>query len=218
MTRHNNCHYSKQHTAKISTTILTSCRQIYNEARHIPYTTNTFSFGGPNSLTEFITYLENSGFGHHLNTRSVRLDVCERVLDTERSWARAIKHHLSLRLPKVHQISIYLHRWYPKNIAGCRTPAEFEARQFSRDCLMSALLELRKLAPLRATCTFGSFKRYVSREAGSGLPQHSGTHAEKKVWARYITNAILRKNNQFASSSSLAVEEGREDAHTELKD
>ncbi|CAD6579068.1 MAG: hypothetical protein ASARMPRED_008944 [Alectoria sarmentosa] len=207
--RHSECYNSKEHLGNLSTDFLRTCRQVYTEARHIPYATNTFSFIKTRTLEYFTNYLKNSGHGHHLEIRRVHLDVVAQDFQDERFWKLAIADCLVPRLPAVHRLSINLDQWYEAGVVGCRTPAEFKARHLSGNYLMSALLELRKLPLNRATFVISDAKilsrmcadRYLAR-----APFIRWTLAEKQIWARYVKDYILQKDDQRETSSDLAVE------------
>ena len=219
-TRHETCIIKRDQSEKISTSFLATCHQIYNEARHIPYTTNTFSFRNESTLDEFINYLMKSESGHHLDIRRIHHDIKVRDSVDEQRWKLAITRYLIPRLPEVHQISISLVRWYRAGVIGPRTPAEFEAHSpsWDRDHLISALLELRQLPLKRATFTISD----IAFDQEQRLPdaerrQHRWTLAEKRAWARFVKNYILGKDNGLTSSSSLVVQEqGKRDVNAEL--
>lgn len=213
--RHKDCFTDNKHAQRISTRFLATCHQVYDEARHIIYTTNTFGFDKAQIMDGFTSYLRNSGSGHHLEIRRVYLDVEARLSDDEHFLKTAITHYLLPRLPEVHHISINLHQGY-LGVLGSRTPAEFEAchpPKHFRNMLMSTLLELGKL-PLRRVTLVISDKEIFNKfgwmkSLNLGLPRW--TLAEKQVWARYVKNSILQKDTQFATSSVLPVETPKRD-------
>lgn len=192
--RHRACFAGKRHPEKISTSLLATCRQVYTEARHIPYSTNTFGFWATSTLDEFTNYTKKLGHGHHLEIRRVHLDVKVRKSDDERRWKAAIAQYLIPRLPAVHRISINLDQSYATGVMGCRTPSEFENRHLSGNYLMSALLEIRKLSLNRATVVISDAGIIFGRrmDTDSVLIQYRWTLAEKQVWARYIKDSILQ--------------------------
>lgn len=142
--------------------------------------------------------------------------------DDEQRWKSAITRYLIPRLPEVHQISISLDQWYRAGVIGARTPAEFEAHQPSgayRNYFMSALLELRKLPLSQATLVISDAKIFFERNTTTDaeLRHYRWTLAEKQVWARYVKDSILRKDNQPAVSLSLVVgEKGKEAVNAEV--
>ena len=199
--RHSACHYER-FSERISTTLLATCRQVYNEARQILYSTNTFGFKTPSTLDSFTRYLQYPRLGRHLKIRRVYLDITVGAVDHVQRWKAVIVDLIS-RFPEVHQISINIDRWSETGILGCRTPSEFENRHLSGNELMSALLEIRKLSLNWATFVISDADLADNRH---GPTQCRWTLAEKQVWARYIKNSILRKDNQHAASPGLAVE------------
>ena len=210
-----------KHPEQISTAFLATCRQVHNEARHMLYTTNTFAFSESSIVNHFISYLENSGYGHHLEIRRVHLDIRTETFHDEKDWEIATRLYLIPRLPEVHRISINLEKYFPADSIGPRTPAEYEAcspSECSRYSLMSAFLELGEL-PLRRVNFVISDKEfsYVFRLLVTHeqiLPRW--TLAEKQVWARYIKDSILRKDSQPATSSGPVVKTGKRDVSAEL--
>lgn len=126
--------------------------------------------------------------------------------------------YLVPRLPEVHRISVNLDQWYDAGVIGCRTPSEFEDRRVSGNYLMSALLELRKLLLNRATFVISDaqilFNGHIDDKID--LVQYRWTLAEKQVWARYVRDSILQKDNPRAMSSSLTVECDTKDGNTRL--
>ena len=207
---HKDCFRYMKHPEQISTAFLATCRQVHNEARHMLYTTNTFAFNQSSIVNRFVSYLQNSGYGHHLRIRHVHLHIIGLTFQDERDWKIAIRHSIIPHLPEVHRISINLNLRYPRGYVGSRTPAEFETclpSRDSRDDLMSALLELGELPLRRVTFVI------------SDIPIRSDfrwTLAEKQVWARYIKDSILRKDSQPATSSGPLVKTGKRDVSAEL--
>lgn len=215
--RHEDCSGYKEHAEKISTGFLATCRQVHNEARHILYTTNTFAFNQTIAVNQFTYYLQNSGYGHHLEIRRVHLDIMTENFTVEQEWKMAIRHYLIPRFPEIRRISINLDLHFPASSMGSRTPAEFEACQpfeSFRYPLMSAFLELGEL-PLSRVSFVISDEEFFWIFGMLGNPPRS-TLAEKQAWARYIKDCILRKAKQLATSSDLAVETRRMDVNAEL--
>lgn len=58
--------------------LLHTCRQIYNEARLIPYSTNTFSFNTPRNLRALIHLLNQRKVNVNQVIRSLRIDLARR--------------------------------------------------------------------------------------------------------------------------------------------
>ena len=203
--RHDPCCIKRPNPTTIDPAFLATCRHVYNEARHILYTTNTFSFDDPTTLHHFTRYLEFSGSGHHLEVRRVHLSMTADFFGNERSWKATIKQSLVPCFPKVQRVFLDLVQYYHGGVRGCRTPAEFEARQLSGSYFMSALLELRKLPLTRATFVIRDLEAVGGTDSGV-VPRPRWTVAEKQVWARYIKDFILQTEDQRALPSSIAEE------------
>ena len=93
--RHSGCSPSKRegstftsHSVKIN--LLQTCRQIYNEARFIPYSTNTFSFETPRNLRAFIHLLTQRSLDVNQAIRSIRIDLVYKNYDLH-TWEQAFK-------------------------------------------------------------------------------------------------------------------------------
>lgn len=205
--RHKDCFTHNKHAETISTRSLTTCRQVYDEARYISYTTNTFGFDNPNIIEEFTCYLQSLVSAHHLKIHRVHLDMDLRSLINDGSWATTITHYLIPGLPEVHHISINLQQGN-LHVLECPTPAEFEAcrsSKIARSDVISALLGLGELQLKRVTFVisdkvlFSLFDRYRNTRL------HRWTLAEKQAHARYIKESILRKDNPRVTASSLAM-------------
>lgn len=220
--RHDGCTTTRGQFEKISTSFLSTCHQVYNEAWHVPYTTNTFSFRSCRTLDEFTNYLTKSESGHHLEIRRVHVDIVGCSFAEAQWWNSTITRSLIPRLPEVHQISINLNWWYLAGVIRPWTPAEFEAHSTSgghRYHLMSALLELRRLPLKRTTFTISNSRGFNERQPLTDAEgrQSCWTFAEIQAWARYVKDSILRKDSELTFPSSLVVQEqGKRVANAEL--
>lgn len=101
--RHWNCNHSDHRDSsfaphKMNINLLHTCRQIYNEARLIPYSTNTFSFDAPRNLRAFIHLLNQRKVNVNQVIRSLRIDLAYMDHDLH-GWTQAFKaitRHMTL--------------------------------------------------------------------------------------------------------------------------
>lgn len=101
--RHWNCSHSNHRDStwaphKMNINLLHTCRQIYNEARLIPYSTNTFSFNTPRNLRAFIRLLNQRKANVNQVIRSLRIDLAYMNHDLH-GWTQAFKaitRHMTL--------------------------------------------------------------------------------------------------------------------------
>ena len=106
--RHSNCHPSMDKSStytpdRMNINLLHTCRQIYDEARFIPYSTNTLSFNTPRNLRAFI---------HLLNRRSVNLNQAIRSLHIDLAYDNSDDHAWTQALKAVVQHMTLLDRVY----------------------------------------------------------------------------------------------------------
>ena len=124
--RHSNCHPSKHKSStyiadRMNTNVLHTCRQVYNEARFIPYSTNTFSFATPRNLRAFIHYLTRRSVNVNQAIRSLHIDLAYDNSDLH-AWTQAFKavvQHMTL-LEKVYINLDQRSTWPSINVDGDR--------------------------------------------------------------------------------------------------
>lgn len=101
--RHSLCpSIHKDRTSKMNISLLHTCRQVYNEARFVPYSTNTFSFNTPRILRAFIHSLNRCGVNVNSAFRSLDVELTRH--DDILAWTQAFKAvttHMTL-LEKIH--------------------------------------------------------------------------------------------------------------------
>lgn len=96
--RHNCCrfqdgvtsHDEKAKPEVLNLGLLRCCRQIYNEAHHIPYSTNTFSCLDPKTLQSFVVSLAQGSKDNHLAVRSLFLEMVSEEYDHFGPWGKAL--------------------------------------------------------------------------------------------------------------------------------
>ena len=77
-------------TEVVDLSLLRSCRQVYNEAHFIPYSTNTFSCTDPKTLQNFVLSIAQGTKSNHLAIRSLFLDMVYDHSDSKSLWKKAI--------------------------------------------------------------------------------------------------------------------------------
>ncbi|CAD6579065.1 MAG: hypothetical protein ASARMPRED_008943 [Alectoria sarmentosa] len=187
----------KKKPESLSLSLLRCCRQIYNEAHHVPYSANTFSCATQDTLQSFILSLAQGNHENHLAVRSLFIEMVFRGTIHHNIWRKALgtcARYLK-NLQKVN-ISFEWKSWIW--MWGARSPADYE-----RKCpgwqspLMSDILVLKKLPLKFATFVIsdgeigvGSGRtpfRWPNEEAANRW-----TLAEKQEWARYVKEIILK--------------------------
>ena len=94
--RHKSCHRNHNEAAihekpgALSLSPLRSCRQMYNEAHHIPYASTTFSCVDPITLQSFVLSLAQGSKDNHLAVRSLFLDMVYAKDDHTSLWKTAV--------------------------------------------------------------------------------------------------------------------------------
>ncbi|KAF6221855.1 hypothetical protein HO133_001823 [Letharia lupina] len=202
--RHDCCRFQKGATfldreegpKVLSLSLLRCCRQIYNEAHHIPHATNTFSCNDPETLQKFVVSLAQGSNDNHLAVRSLFLEM---VYETtfENSWGRAVSTGAKL-LKGLQNISIDVDwcAWHfclgPRNQAELRK----EGTSWSNN-VISHVLALKKL-PLKTATMVISDQGTEEQHIGTTSPywknheaEYRWTLDEKKEWARYAREALL---------------------------
>ena len=189
--RHYQC--DRDHTYEtVNLSLLRTCRQIYGEAKYFPYSTNTFSFIQPGVIKEFTVWLERTSAGYNKAIRSMHIEFVIACFNDEKRWESSIKN-LARRLPNVENVNLSLDQRYILN--GCRNPTLFEYGRGNR--MRSILLSLRTLPIKRATFEITD-ARGLRESQWSIVPEYEQmfrwTLDEKRVWARYVKEALCQPN------------------------
>ena len=104
---HSDCkspNYTKRSSSKYRINLLHTCRQICNEARFIPYSTNTFCFNTSRNLRAFIHVLNQRGVNVNEAVRSLRIDLAHVSHDLH-GWTQAF-NAVAQRMTLLETISI----------------------------------------------------------------------------------------------------------------
>lgn len=206
VSRHDNCtgHKSfREHSAENqSNKLLLSCQQVHNEAKFLPYSTNTFLFDEPLLLHHFIRRLLDEGYAGAI--RKVAMEISFPHEDYVERWHRAIimmAEHLSgLQIINLGMDQgRFVHRYGPY-----RTALDFaEADEDWWTSTLDSLEELRVLPLTTATFVISDEMLPIRWLRGSS-PRHywfrereyRWTLEEKRKWAKDVTETILGRKRK----------------------
>ena len=181
-----------------------TCRQVYNEAHFIQYSTNTFSCADPETLQDFVLSIAQGTKSNHLAIRSLFLEMVYDKPDHRNQWEKAVSTCVRKleALQKV-SISIDLRDWYnlPSSVYGDLT----SDGKRCRDDLVSAIRGLKRLPLKTATIVIsdnGAFQRYLRYGVTRGSIRQRFSLDEKRKWVRYLREYILQPNRWRSSRNS----------------
>ncbi|KAK3171946.1 hypothetical protein OEA41_004030 [Lepraria neglecta] len=207
--RHETCHCRPFKIAprSVRTTLLRTCRQLYNEAKYIPYSTNTFGFRSPEVLHNFISLTLLHGTDHALAIRSIMIEPqrvrhqrdCEweePLALTRRHFTNIEKLHVNFEQDRAKFEDIILEKpWLGGNIAA--------HSQYKK--MKAAVLQLDKLPIKHVTVIVDDWRAYERLEMDAHFMLEKGwrwTLAEKQEWARDVKEKLLQGKNK----SSIGVD------------
>ena len=158
--RHFECYDNISHLPRLDLKLLLVCRQVYREAKHILFSTNTFSFRRCAGLRTFLgldtpTRLSPRPFpcrNHHLAICSIHLNISLQCMKDAESW-KIIMRQIATVLPNLWNINISFTQGNPyltndpNDLKGPSRAARDDAAQW--EILMESLLDLASL-PLRS--------------------------------------------------------------------
>lgn len=207
--RHENCKLSRSSLARsqygllprehsslrIDLSILGVCRQLYEEANHLLWDTNTFSFSEPKSCNKFLASLnpaQKRNFSSlHISTRIEDFDLYwPRRYSTNQGWLTALKFPCIYMLRKVRNLHLCIDQQLTDAVVSAnvsaQTPARF--RQGMTDNLVG-ILRLRALNASQVTVVISE----DSENMASRLPQDARrwTVAEKLEYAENLRTQLL---------------------------
>ena len=204
--RHECCRYRKSATDRdgeqqrpqtLNLGALRVCRQMYNEAHHVPYSANTFACTDSYTLQKFILSISKGSHNNHLAVRSLFLEMLYATLPNPKAtacWRKALKTCVSkCKNVKNVNISLDLRCWYW--MQGPRSPAALEANW--QTPFMSDLFVLKRLPLKSATCVIHDAHICNGVSLLTSLinvmaDPSRWTIEEKREWARYVRELILR--------------------------
>ncbi len=173
---------------------LRCCRQIYNEAHHIPYATNTLSCADPETLQSFIMSLAQGKAENHLAVRSFFIEMVFRMREPhQKLWTKVLCTFAKF-LKNVQKVNICFDWGDSHYFVGPSSPAEFEARGAKRYSPISDILVLKKMSLKSATVVVShSTLCEIMKASNFTFPWRSRwTLAEEQEWARYVKEVILK--------------------------
>ncbi len=185
-----------------SNNLLLSCQQVYNEAKFLPYSTNTFLFDDPLLLQRFLRRLLDEGFAAAI--RKVLMEISFPKEDYVRHWHRAIAM-MAEHLSGLQTINLSMDQGCPVRRYGpYRTALDFaEADEDWWTSTLDSLDQLRVL-PLK-TATFvisdeGLPCRWLDwhspRDYWFREQKYRWTLEEKRKWAKGVTETILGRKEK----------------------
>lgn len=167
---------------RMDVSLLHVCRQIYNEARYILYSNNTFSFNTPRNLRAFIHFLVQRGSDINEAVRSLHLDLVHPYNDTN-GWTQAfnaVTQHMT-RLKTLY-INVDQRPFWS-------TSSDAIEKERSMRPVMNNLAILGK-APAKSTMIILS-DRFLARHPQTSISSTQGwTMDEKRLWVQEVKLAI----------------------------
>lgn len=169
--------------------ILGSCRQLYEEANHLLWATNTFSFDDPTSFQQFVGGL-NSAQKRNLSSLHIDTKIGGRA-GARSYWTRALKTPYLKMLRGVHTLHLCLEQQHSGDLHRLRQLPETDARDRiaiiqNRD--LEPILRLRALALKKATVVISEENTRLSRGIKDGW---RWTVLEKNKCAESIRTQLL---------------------------
>ena len=215
--RHDNCWRYRIHLRGKDLSLLLACRQVHREAKHIPFSTNTFSFHTGELLHTFLglemplgpsqSFLTRNFLSrnHHLAVCRIHLDIDFYHIADAECWSKIIPRIAEV-LPNVWNINISFDQGaeYPYyNETGQPNVAREDAALW--EALMQSLLGLASL-PLRSATFDISDRDIEQRWSTKRLPKgpesyataerlYRWTLAEKQSRAKAVKEAILKSSS-----------------------
>ena len=195
--RHGICHCRpfKNAPRSVRTTLLRTCRQLYNEAKYIPYSTNTFGFRSPEVLHNFISLTLLHGTEHPLAIRSIMIEprrVCHQS-DCEWEETLALTRRHFTKIEKLY-VSFEQGRANAEDITSEQPWLDSRFKK-----MKAAVLQLDKLPIKHVTVVVDDLTAYEWLEAGASLMLDlvwRWTLAEKQEWARDVKEKLLQGKNE----------------------
>jgi len=198
--RHSTCEHELW--SKLSPTILRTCRQIYREARLVPYHANTFSFTSADTLDQFVTSLIPV---QKLAIRSLHLDM---MFDDEydrREYNECLKNTVVEGLPRLRDVHLCLELRFDGDLHLLKDMAE------NKDKWIYGLLALQML-PLQTVTVVISDAGFPDQLTHDyGAEEHAALEKEyrwtadaKKEFAEDIRRRLLKPRDEEKYQTELA--------------
>lgn len=176
--------------------LLRVCRQVYNEARLVPISRNTFAFEDPHLLRRFIDSISSI---HRRAFRSVQLDMMLDSARIERAWNSAVFFVLVPHLRNLRNVDICI------DLDDYHTLLPDDRHIDPQDSAwMSDFLCLRHL-PLKSATV-------IIRDKDSSYTvwrdNTRWTLTQKQRWATFIKNRILRLDGVVSDNDDEVNDDG----------
>ena len=184
---------------------LRKCRQIYNEARHIPYSHNMFSFYLPLALKQFINFLNSYGNDYKMLVRRLRIHMHECfgsesfAPPAQHEWQEATRAVVS-NLKNVSYVGMMLYQKLDFGMPLYPNLEPFDTGMLARDRSFQTILSLRRLHLQGFTFVIANPSiDYASppqqrHDWGWGLEV-------KNIWTRHVKDIFLRRAEMPAKQS-----------------
>ena len=204
--RHDDCYlrdyndfFGRRH--QISLSLLRACRQIYFEAKNVPYTHNTFLFHLPFILERFIK--QRMQYQHHHLIRSIFIDMGLDHEELQDYWTKIINKCVLQKLKYLR----CLHVGFEQNFCDC----------WIRDCtfdtagsnkLYQTVCNMGRLRLDRATVVIsdGRWREdfWDTDDLESAEDPYRWTLAKKQEFSRDMRKALLSKEKMVKKAAKAA--------------
>ena len=167
---------------RMDPSLLHACRQIYDEARYILYSTNTFSFNSARNVRAFIHFLVQRGTDVNEAVRSLHVDLAHPNTDTN-GWTQAF-NAVTQHMTRLKTLYINVDQR-----PGWSTSSDAKEKEISMRPVMNNLAILGK-APAKSTIIILSDRdlaRYPDSRTSSA---QDWTMDEKRMWVQEVKLAI----------------------------
>ena len=183
----------KHYNDRINLAFLRCCRQMYHEAKYIPYSTNTFGIHCHHILGRFVDFLVRSPTKLHLALRSLYLDMAVVHPGNAKDWATAINVKIVKRLKLLQCI----HIGFEQMPCLCKAD-QLVFTSSSSNRLLSSIKELQKMK-LRSATVVITDSHFGERAWGwSEYPMLEEMYRwkleDKQTWAKEAREHILRRS------------------------
>lgn len=182
--------------------LLSSCRQIYHEAKYTLYATNTFSFRSPETLRSFMWNVGRGPAANNIAIRNVHLSIGIAVRQDEYTWNKALSL-LVKKLPCLTNVCVTVDqnfRWGRPQFGTSGVQRIFTDPATGNNFFLRGILELRKLPLSGLVCIVAKIgypypARESAREKAWRIAEDAKsqwTQAQKVEWARFVKAAVLK--------------------------
>ena len=185
--------------SRMDINLLHACRQIYNEARFMPYSFNTFSFDSPRNLRAFVHLLIRRGVNVNEAIRSLHIDLLHVNHDLH-GWFQAfnaVTQHMTL----LEKVFINVDQKPYWSISD-----DDDQKILAMKPVMICLAILRN-TPIKSAAIVVS-DRFLARSSATSLSRLSNFDIEcrwclwvKKLWADAIKEGILGRQRSGSENT-----------------